>query len=54
MYTGFFDEKNILAAEDKVIGDALASEMPTPLFYQYVRGIYDLAHAIMMKEGDES
>ena len=54
MYTGFFDEKDILAAEDKVIGYALAADVPTAMFYQYVRGIYDLAHAIMMKEVEES
>ena len=49
MYTGFFDEKDILAAEDKVICDALAAEMPTPLFYQYVRGVYELSHELIKK-----
>lgn len=47
MYTGYFDEKDILAAEDKVIGDALAAELPNALFYQYVRGVYDLSHELI-------
>lgn len=49
MYTGFFDEKDILAAEDKVIGDAFAAELPSALFFQYVRGVYDLSHELIKK-----
>lgn len=54
MYTGFFDEKDILAAEDKVIGDALAAEMPTALFYQFVRGVYELSHELIKKREEVS
>lgn len=49
MYTGFFNEKDILAAEDKVLGNLLETQTPTPLFYQYVKGMYDLAHEIIPK-----